>query len=587
MINSGKFKQTTVVAATLFFSVVTLLGAPMRTYAATTNPAPAAKVSFTFDDGYASAYSQAAPTLAKYGFSGTDYVITGLVGKRGMRSNQNVIDNRTYMTWSEVKQLQSTYKWEIGSHTVTHPYLASTDPVEQPNPLTPAQITQEIVNSKTALAAQGINATAFAPPYGDYNMPVLAEIAKNYGSMRGFADTGYNTWPNNEYLLRVQQVQAGVSVATVKGYIDAAIQNKQWLILVFHEIKTNPSVDPDDYEYKTSDLDQIAAYVKLKNMPVVNPSSAMATSDTNLLPNSSFNNGVADGWTTDTPAAVTKDTANNGSYPDATNAIKFVAGSTESHLFSPKTTVDPNTTYLLKNFLNVQKLTSGELGFYIDEYDSFGNWISGQYKTAERSVFVENLNFTYKPSSANVSKASLQVFATANSGITAYLDNTQWFPLSSVAPPAQQNLVTNGTFDAGLSQGWTTDDPTRIVLDTANNGSPANPVNSIKMTAQTANKHLFSPKVAVDGTKTYSLSSYLNLKQITSGEVGYYIDEYDVNGNWISGQYKRGVSQIGAGNVGFAYQPTSASVRQASLQVVSMGNSNTVAYIDDVKWTTP
>lgn len=578
-------KQKTLLAVALLTSLALPLALPLRVMAVVNNPAPAAKVSFTFDDGYASAYSQAAPTLAKYGFSGTDYVITGLIGKKNVSSTRRIMRNRTYMTWAEVQALQNTYKWEIGSHTVTHPYLASSDPVEQPQPITPQQMVQEITNSKTALAAQGINATAFAPPYGDYNMPVLAEVAKNYSSMRGFADTGYNGWPYSDYLLRVQQVQAGVSVATVKGYIDSAIANHQWLILVFHEIKTNPSTNPDDYEYKTSDLDQIAAYVKTKNLPVVNPSSALVNSDTNLLPNSSFNNGIADGWTTDAPSSVVKDTGRNGSYPDPTSAIKFTAGTQEAHLFSPKVAVDTNTTYLLKNFLNVQQLSSGELGFYIDEYDGFGNWVSGQYKTAERSVFVENLNFTYKPTSANVAKASLQVFATANSGITAYLDNTQWFALASVPPPATTNLVANGTFDAGLSAGWHTDNASSLVADASNHGSPANPVNSVKLSSATGNSHLFSPLVNVDSTKTYSLASYLNLHQISSGEVGYYLDEYDASGNWLSGQYKTGVRNLGAGNVNLVYKPTSVSVAKASLQLIVVGNAGISGYFDDVNWT--
>jgi peptidoglycan/xylan/chitin deacetylase (PgdA/CDA1 family) len=50
----------------------------------------------------------------------------------------------------------------------------------------------ELANSKAALAAQGFNATAFAPPYGDYDMSTVAQVAKYYTSMRGFADVGNN-----------------------------------------------------------------------------------------------------------------------------------------------------------------------------------------------------------------------------------------------------------------------------------------------------------------------------------------------------------------------------------------------------------
>jgi peptidoglycan/xylan/chitin deacetylase (PgdA/CDA1 family) len=562
--------------------------APIQASAATQSVAPAAKVSFTFDDGYTSALAQAAPTLAKYGMTGTDYAISGCVGMVMAPNTCRADNDKTYMTWDQITQLKNNYGWEIGSHTVTHPYLATSDATDgQPNVLTPAQVTQELSQSKADFAAHGINTTDFATPYGDYNMPVLAQIAKYYSSQRGFADIGYNTWPNSDYFLREQQVQGGVSVATVKGYVDNAIKNNQWLVLVFHDIKTKASNKADDYEYSTANLDQIAAYVKSKNVPAVNINNGLVTSDVNMLPNASFNNGIADGWTTDAPATITPDNANNGSYPDPTNSAKLVSSGATSHLFSPQVTVDPNTSYMLKNFLNVQKLTSGEVGFYVDEYDGFGNWISGQYKAAERSVFVEELNFNYKPSSANVSKARLQVIVTGNSGITAYLDNTQWFPLqvsTPTPPPTQTNLVANGTFDSGISGGWRSDDPVNIVADSANNGSPSNPVNSVKLAATSKNTHLFSPQVAVDSTKSYSLNAYLNLKQITSGEVGFYVDEYDANGNWISGKYITGVRAIGAGNVSFAYTPSSASVKTASLQVIVVANSNILAYIDDVRW---
>jgi len=576
------------ILASVVLTAVILI-APISARAAVNNPTPVAKVSFTFDDGFASARTIAAPTLAKYGLAGTSYVITGCVGMTTVPNTCRANNNTRYLTWAQINQLKNTYGWEIGSHTVNHPLLASTDPEDQPQKLTPAQVTAELTQSKATLAAQGINATSFASSYGDYDMPVLAEVAKHYSSHRGFADTGYNSHPYSEYIVRDQQVQENVSVATVKSYIDQAIASKSWLVLTFHDIKGSSTANPDDYDYSTNRLDQIAAYVKTKQtagqIQSSNISKNLVTSDTNMLANASFNSGIASGWTTDAPANITKDTANNGNYPDPTNAAKFVATNRNIHLFSQKVSVDPNASYLLKNYLNVKTLTSGEVSFYIDEYDAVGNWISGQYKVAERSVFVEELNFNYKPSSAAVKQASLQIGVTANSGITAYVDNVQWFPTTAVAPPpVQQNLMVNGTFDNGIADGWRTDSSSTMVKDSSNNGSPANPVNSVKMTATTSNTHLFSPFLLVDSTKTYSLFSYLDVKQRTSGEVGFYIDEYDANGNWISGQWKTGVMTLGSREVAYNYKPSSANVKQASLQVGVSANSGITAYFDDVRW---
>lgn len=577
-----------ILALLVLFGIILGIYESTKTNALATNPAPAAKISFTFDDGFASVATQAQPTLAKYGITGTSYVITKCVGMTTIPNTCRADTDRRYMTWQQIKQAQ-TAGWEIGSHTQTHPYLASSDATDgQPNVLTPAQVTAELAGSKADLAAQGINATAFASPYGDYSNATLAQVAQYYTSHRGFADQNANIWPYNDYLLNNMPVQVGVTVAQVKAKIDTAIANKEWLVLTFHDIAVTPSRNPDDYQYSTANLDQIAAYVKTKQdaglIKSVNISQGLVTTDTNLLPGSSFDAGISGGWTTDAPAAIVSDTGSNGSIPSPASSIKLTSTAQSGHLFSPNISVDPNTTYMLKNYLKVTNITSSVVGFYIDEYDAAGNWLTGQYKNGESAPFVESYNFTYKPSSSVVKTARLQVIVPANSGITAYFDNPQWFPLATTTPPAQTNLVANGTFDAGLSGGWTTDDAVRIKADSANHGSPANPVNSIALASATQNSHLFSPKVPVDPAKNYTLTSYLNLLQVTTGEVGYYIDEYDTAGNWISGQYKTGIRGVSAGDVSLQYKPTSTSVKTASLQIIVTGNANIGAYFDDVRW---
>ena len=566
-----------------------------QSLAASQSVSPAPRVSFTFDDGLASAYTQAAPTLAKYGLTGTDYVITNCVGMTKAPNKCRANTDTTYMTWAQVQAMQNSYGWEIGSHTVDHQCLASNSKIDpddcQKNTLTMAQVDQELSGSKSALASHGINATDFAPPYGDYNNSVLAEIAKYYGSMRNFKNAAAtpNVWPYSDYYLQDFVVQETTTpVASVEAQIDKAIAANQWLVLTFHDIASNPSKDPDDYQYGTAELDQIAAYVKTKVqaglIQSVHVNQGLVTGGANLLSNSSFNDGIADGWTTDAPTTVTKDSLNNGSYPDPSNSVKLVSGASTGHLFSPVVSVDPNTSYMLKSFLNVKAITSGEVGFYIDEYDVNGNWISGQYKAGEKSSFVESMNFGYKPTSLSVAKASLQVIV-AGSGITAYLDNCQWYALTTSTPaPTQPNLVANGTFDDGVADGWTTDAPATIVSDSTSKGSPQNPQNSVKVTASANNTHLFSPKVAVDSTKSYSLSAYVNLIQIATGEIGFYVDEYDASGNWISGQYITGYHTLGASTINFSYKPSSANVKYASLQIIVVGNSSIVAYIDNITW---
>jgi peptidoglycan/xylan/chitin deacetylase (PgdA/CDA1 family) len=461
----GRARLVTIAAAA---AMAAALLTPGAANAALDNPAPEPLVSFTFDDGALSALTQAAPTLQKYGLTGTNYVISGCVGLSTVPNTCRADTDVPYMTWAQILELQNTYGWEIGSHTVTHQCLVSVGNDCQATKLTPAQVDAELANSKAALAANGINATAFAPPYGDYDMSVVAQIAKYYSSMRGFADVGNNIWPLGDYLLHnVPAQEVTTPVATLKAKVDDAILNNKWVVFTFHDIRPNPSQTPDDYQYGTAELDQLAAYVQTKvaagQIKNVNVSKGLVTGAPNMMPNPTFNNGLGDGWSTDAPTTITADGGTNGSFPDATNSIKLVSGATPSHLFSPKVPVTPATNYMFKAFLNVAAITTGDVGFYVDEYNAAGAWISGKYYKTENSRWVESINFTYTPTSATVASAALQVIVNGT-GITAYVDNVQMLAPGYVPPSVSPfaDVATNHNFykqiawlsEKKISEGW-------------------------------------------------------------------------------------------------------------------------------------
>jgi peptidoglycan/xylan/chitin deacetylase (PgdA/CDA1 family) len=425
---------------------------------ASTTAAP--RISFTFDDGLTSAYTEAAPTLAKYGYSGVDYVTSGCIGTTGTCPAE---PTNSYMTWAQVSALKSTYNWEIAAHTVDHPLLASTDPTSQPTALTPAQVTSELTDSVAAIKANsGIVTTDFATPYGDWNFPILAQIAKYNASHRGFADsidqgttpTGIinhaNVFPYNDYLLYDLPVQSGVTVAQVESYIDQTIASgNQWLVLTFHDIRPIASTDPAAYQYNTADLDAIAAYVKSKNLQVVNIADGLVSSPTNLLTNPSFDTALSTNtadpavWSTDSPTLIQQDTAGNGNFPSPTNSVSLTGGTANAQLYSPQVIVDPTQTYIIKGYLYSQAITvaSGhEIAYYIQEFDAAGVALPTlQYKKSETTVWLESMNFEYKPSSAAVKSARIELVVTANSGVKAYVDNFQWFSESPSAKAGDVN----------------------------------------------------------------------------------------------------------------------------------------------------
>lgn len=112
---------------------------------------PPHPVVLTFDDGYVSFATAAAPVLLRYHFVATDYVVSGFIGRSG------------YMSANQVTQMDAD-GLVIGSHTVHHVDLARTPP---------AAARAEIVAGKAALETLlGHPVQDFAYPYGGYNATV-------------------------------------------------------------------------------------------------------------------------------------------------------------------------------------------------------------------------------------------------------------------------------------------------------------------------------------------------------------------------------------------------------------------------------
>jgi peptidoglycan/xylan/chitin deacetylase (PgdA/CDA1 family) len=445
---------------------------PQSVSAATTATSltAAPRVTFTFDDGLTSALTNAAPALAASGFSGTDYIITGCVDMTTAPNTCKADPNDTYLSWDQIKTLHDQYGWNIASHTVTHPYLASTGGGEQAL-MTPTQVDTELKQAKADLVAHGYDAVDFAAPFGDYDNIVLATAAKYYATLRGFADINPNAWPYNDRLVQNYQVQdtagetTAQTVARIKGYIDTAVTDNQWAVLTFHNITAGASSGvPDNYEFPASGLAEIAAYVKAKGIAVVSPHDALVNGTTNMLGDGTFDTttlstdwqnrntaALYGSWVTDdqTGALIKKDTATNGSYvlgnaTSAANSLYISAGASTSHIWAPRVAVNPNTTYVVKGFFNITNFTPGttatqpEVSYHVEEYDANGVLLNDHYASSAvrydvnvNAIRVKNANFTYKPTAANAAYARIYVDVQGDGGITGYMDNLEMFDPAS------------------------------------------------------------------------------------------------------------------------------------------------------------
>jgi len=139
----------------------------------------------TFDDGYANFIDNALPILNNYGFSATVFIV---VGKMGMDSDWRSDKLRIpLMDWQDVEYVHAN-GFEIGSHTMTHPYLTR---------INQAEAWTEIHDSKTMIEERiGCAVKSFAYPYCSYNLSVVGvagSVGYNYAVGGGEGNSNHLT----------------------------------------------------------------------------------------------------------------------------------------------------------------------------------------------------------------------------------------------------------------------------------------------------------------------------------------------------------------------------------------------------------
>jgi peptidoglycan/xylan/chitin deacetylase (PgdA/CDA1 family) len=146
---------------------------------------------------------------------------------------------------------------EIAAHTQTHVALAS---------VATSTMIQEINGSRSDLLGMGATPVdTLVYPYGDYNDAVIAE-AKNAGFIGARSvDRGYNTKTTDKYALKIQQVGSSTTPGEIKAWIDTALTQKTWLILMYHQVDTSGL----DLAQTPSDFQTTVDYLLAKNAWVV------------------------------------------------------------------------------------------------------------------------------------------------------------------------------------------------------------------------------------------------------------------------------------------------------------------------------
>jgi peptidoglycan/xylan/chitin deacetylase (PgdA/CDA1 family) len=113
------------------------------------------QVVVTFDDGCATDREIAAPVLSEVGFRATFYITVGFLDRRG------------HMSTSQLKEL-SGRGFEIGCHSMTHPYLPDVDSARQKHEVADAKVQLEQIIGRPV--------EHFSCPGGRFDRNVLRHV---------------------------------------------------------------------------------------------------------------------------------------------------------------------------------------------------------------------------------------------------------------------------------------------------------------------------------------------------------------------------------------------------------------------------
>ncbi|MGN4127159.1 polysaccharide deacetylase family protein [Lysinibacillus sphaericus] len=199
-----------------------------------------ALVTLSYDDGYRDWYDKALPLHSKYNMPGTFNII----------GDKLYSDDEIYMTSSQV-WVAHDLGLEIASHTQNHVFLTkkSVDDIRYEF--------AESINTIESLLGKGVVSTV-AIPYSDYNEEVR-KIAMQY--FDGIRVLGRETnIPNNydPYWLKSYAITNTTEFSDVKQWIDKAVAEKSWVIIMLHGIKEDRL---EEYETTPEILEQMMKYI--------------------------------------------------------------------------------------------------------------------------------------------------------------------------------------------------------------------------------------------------------------------------------------------------------------------------------------
>ncbi len=154
---------------------------------------PGRHIALTFDDGFANVFRHGLEPLAKNGFKAIEFLVANLLGGINKWEMEHGEAKQSLMDAAQIKEWLAAGH-EIGSHTLTHPFLTK---------ISLKEAREEISASKKKLEdIFGVAIRHFCYPYGDWN-PAVRDLVKEAGYETACTtDLGINTRASSAFELK-------------------------------------------------------------------------------------------------------------------------------------------------------------------------------------------------------------------------------------------------------------------------------------------------------------------------------------------------------------------------------------------------
>ncbi|MEQ9365171.1 MAG: polysaccharide deacetylase family protein, partial [Leptospirales bacterium] len=162
---------------------------------------PARGLMLTFDDGLISHYTIVAPLLKRYGFRGTLFLYPTVLSSK----------KKAYMNWDQARELLESGVFEVGSHSLYHPFLPEVSPKELDRQM---RSSREILERKLNIPIR-----IFAYPFGVYDRRVI-DATRAAGYELAFTiHTGVVRRDENRLTLNRYMVTRGDDLKRFRSYL--------------------------------------------------------------------------------------------------------------------------------------------------------------------------------------------------------------------------------------------------------------------------------------------------------------------------------------------------------------------------------